>query len=360
MTTIANPLNSDFLNIVQEKSNKVTFITCYGIGSSGEDSVATDDERFQFEEFDYSSQGIIKDIFHLIKDARALSNDEFLKTSREPRTKELCVKIKAALTAGRYVILIGISHGSLIMYNACLRLMCDIQINHEHMKKLRLYTIGSPQYPITRFFRPYENNGIYNLINFYHHADKMLSAINNPLSWVLKFKIPKEIGKRISSNDVNPTICPENSHQLLFDKKNRVVTNFYDLRETIASVSSKETAKISNEVYHVSPINLYPLIAPCLDKTAAINIGYQFFLKTLHFISHYAKPVSGEKSFKILYEQYKKQNANGGAIKERISLISSKQTSYVVRKDAQNKKYIFISKQRVYLSDIRGKYRYIR
>ena len=97
--------------------------------------------------------------------------------SRPKRIRMIVDKIKAKLLDDDYptVVLIGFSHGALILHGAILRLMCCIDVTSVHLNKIRFYTVGAPRYPSPLLLKAYESESETHLYNVYHQNDQMLN-----------------------------------------------------------------------------------------------------------------------------------------------------------------------------------------
>jgi hypothetical protein len=101
----------------------------------------------------YISKGEINDIFTLKDDVNTLTNKSFLEPikNRKERLNNIFKIIKSVILKNNFdennfdeYILIGMSHGTLIMYSVLLKLEVDIEISHDLLKKLRFYPISPP------------------------------------------------------------------------------------------------------------------------------------------------------------------------------------------------------------------------
>lgn len=90
---------------------------------------------------DYNSKGITADMMTLLNDLKT----ETVKT-RSDRLKQLITSIKSAINIYSKVILIGCSHGSLIMYSALVEVEADPSVHFDHLKKLYFYAVTPPKF----------------------------------------------------------------------------------------------------------------------------------------------------------------------------------------------------------------------
>lgn len=182
----------------ESRINEV-YILCHGVGNyTGFDNRVIDPSKDHvFQLLDYRSlvkEGGIRNIFYvcdwlaLLWDLKMLNKKETasksIQLSRPNQIKKLVELIKEYLTKTINLTLIGVSHGSLLMHAAILRL--QVELSPELLRKLntiiRFYTIGSPRHPLPQLFakvtiaNPINEYGYatYPLINFYHKDDHML------------------------------------------------------------------------------------------------------------------------------------------------------------------------------------------
>ena len=247
---------SHIKNIAIPNDVKVAYILCPGMGNNTINVYYTHHGN-HYELFNYGAEdsvmGYCSDVICLIRDILSLRKNEI--TGKNPlnaieakigRLKRLVTRIKLLLISpDQYarVVLLGLSHGALLMYGAILRLLCDVELNRSHYEKLRIFTVGAPIYPPSTLLLPYEkdqsinllnilnnynrqkpppkNNTVcVNLYNIYHKLDGMLNNTNkvkllqivcklrNP--FVLKLKMSKynvniDLSERIILHDICPT-----------------------------------------------------------------------------------------------------------------------------------------------------------
>lgn len=96
--------------------------------------------------FPYASSGFIQDFACLVNDAFHLSRGDFTKLKHTQRLNDLVALLKELVQDKKNtrVITSGISHGTIIMYAALLKIIADPAIDFQDLKKLRFYPVSSP------------------------------------------------------------------------------------------------------------------------------------------------------------------------------------------------------------------------
>jgi len=128
----------------------VSIISMNGVGSkefiSNQKSFGPD---FTHDIVDYDSGGIIGDVRKLINDIKLVAKKDIntiKKTSIEDRLTNLVRTIKKEVQDpyNRIVVLLGFSHGSLIMFRALAMVEADVTVSHEDLQKLCFYAVSPP------------------------------------------------------------------------------------------------------------------------------------------------------------------------------------------------------------------------
>jgi hypothetical protein len=255
------------LDIVQETA----FITCGGMTTKTEYNrfvypyvQGTDTFDVHFENFDYDSSNLIMDFFHLLTDMKTIKYKEGI-TTRLPRVQELSQKIKSYLLMVNIqkVILIGGSHGSLLMRGAFMLLLLDPTLNFDHYNKIHIYSIGSPQALPSSLIEPYECTSKpqkYKLVNIYNRRDPTLG--NKIYSSILKLVAPSTfpiLKKNSNTNKVQSSELLTPSENFATD---RIIINEYDIKNyffpCFGTYCNKSTNFESNPTYYYHS-NLYSL-----------------------------------------------------------------------------------------------------
>jgi len=360
-----------------------TFIMCKGVGSYLKDTCRIKLKRnIKFVTFNYESETqqklyrspfIVLDVLCLFNDMKQLAktedgyhNNDILK-KRTDRLTNLVSQIKTALMddSMNNIVLIGISHGSILMHAAILRLQIELH-DVSLMRKIHFYTIGSPRHPQPWLLSQYEKGRSMKLINFYDVRDKVLQNFT-PVLKFFKARNPfmNNIGYKYSL--VNIGSLP------VFD----VDSFFRIIRHTNESVLTALTpvSNYHNDLYHINTYMLYPLFLDTLYlQEFEAGIRDKNYIGYINELKYDDSPLWGLFFNDTPWELFRKDkdgltqgiqpcspNEGGGYNgKRRIILIATKK-KYIVRIDKDNKKkYVLMGKQnKVYLRDIRGTYRYL-
>lgn len=305
-------------------------------------------KNVHFVNVTYASRGMTRDAISLRSNSMSLrSGSPDIANGRESQRRlfELINKIKMYLTSEmNKVIVIGVSHGSLLVHAAFLKLQMDIDLTPENLSKLHIYTIGSPRY-LPKGLLPEGR-----LLNFYHVKDKMIRLVN-----MLPFggcKVPdlqqaEEQLKR-AFHDSETSLQPG---EHLYDPDNAIVyvnkRNFQPDNITTPVVQDYYYMPISESrvsptfdlaLFHAYPYILYPIM----------DFNTRYAMSELTFFDNTNNP------FKLV-DCHGTAASQGGANKKQHIKYQNK--VYKIRKDKVGK-YITIKKVKTYLKEIRGKYRY--
>lgn len=176
---------------VRTQSTKI--IVMHGLGTKLNNGNDTANNKITL--CNYASKGIFKDALTLMKD---LKNTNSKTTTRRERLDGLITAIQESLANPKYtqVILIGFSHGSMIMYAALVEIEANIDIPCCQLKKLRFYAVSPPT------FFPANTLSYNRLVNtlpfahlqyqndpFYNKCVKFEGTVNNILMKIAKKKV---------------------------------------------------------------------------------------------------------------------------------------------------------------------------
>lgn len=365
-------------------SNHV-FVIMYGVGSGSIDVCKMSTvlgERIIYKVVDYSSNGIIADLKNLKLTANALTegktgpSDLF---SRE-RIFRLKTTIKDFLKDGKNVTAIGVSHGSLILHGAILKLQMDMDVNQSMLNHLNVLTVGSPRYLPKDLLLPIKQTSqsspapapiqIEKVLNFYHKRDSYIRKLHilasKPGS---SFRVPdlskvklkpemktEQVTKEFKSVQVTVFDTAKHNESYIYDANNGIVIvckdNYRNPEEPFTEKSDEYFVPHTFEedlvmkfipffrnacLYHATCYNLYPIM------------DYPLMF-------HATNPKI--KNNTDYYFKYCEQQQNGGGTNIYIKYMDKRCRVYL----ENNTKMKYIKKQgnKVYLKDVKGKYRYIK
>jgi hypothetical protein len=281
--------------------------------------------------------GILDDVYTLLKDGHNLKYHNTI--SQDFHSHARLFKLQNAIKKFilmenlNQVILIGASHGSLIVHGAFLKLQMDHEVLPIHLAKLKIFTIGSPRY-LPKGLLP-------NLLNFYHVQDDMIHFVKklNIVSFISGFRVP-DLAK--IAKDVLQIDCNSLKHEHAYDADNALVyvnkCNFvkqgdagkqgYNYNNYLAPYYEDGLDKDKKKyIFHSSIHNLYPIM----------NYDTRLFMDP-----------------KTIYLEKTDCNMSGGASKQ---YVKYKEKFYKLRENKKGK-YILVLRAKTYLTTIRGKYRY--
>ena len=362
-----------------------------GVGASDK-PVKKVHQKYIYDILDYETMGIIPDTLELINNIRNLykrRNEDGMK--RIKRLESIVDLIISYEAQGRsQIILLGISHGSIIFHLALLRLKTRFLFNPEILKKIILVTVGSPNPPPGMLLHKYEKaeKGAVHYYNFYHRSDivlnqpiiklglKILAKAENPFitQWTFKSKWPfkskgavhpKPNGEVDSSGQSGQSgQYPLINHPV--DVVNPIIK--YNIVKRICMIQHDLGIQFKDVGSHVSHMLAYPFFFKNLYTNSILNgknINIPLALGTK--IDYTQKDTAEYKLMQaicfqgILYGLWY-GDSFGGSVVVRHKYIELKKTQkkYIVHVDRKfNKPYIRVSNQRVFLCDIRNTYRYI-
>lgn len=265
---------------IDVRSSKTKIILIHGLGTKLNPRTNTSGDKITL--CNYASKGVLIDVVTLMKD---LKTGE-IKTRRK-RLDDLISTIKTAISEAKYdqVVLIGCSHGSMIMYGALVEIEADITVPLPYLNKLRFYAISPPT-----FFPA--NTLSYNMLPgtlafahihykddpFYNKSVQFPNTINNIFMKIAKKKVIHRVSSYYDQvlNTINGT-APANkcffydqSRQTLFllpflGSDNSLLTDKnYGYRYYVASDTLKGPL-------HASVNMLYPFMVYFEIATAVIQ-----------------------------------------------------------------------------------------
>lgn len=372
-----------------EPPRTTVYIVATGLGTYvGENLLHADTENV-YQLFDYGSPVenkwyklpfIVYDFACLIKDIGAANENNPNKAANPNRLEALCDMIINYYNNGyKNIVLVGISHGSLIINAAILRLQIELD-KHDIFDKIKFYTIGSPRYPNPWLLRKYEqilntldiksHLNSYKLLNFYDQGDAMLYK-NKGILKIFKGRNP--FIKNTNGNKVSPnpsTTTNKENKPYTFNPNTRIIFNKFDLSKITP------VATYGENLNHINTYMMYPLYVPNIDVSDYDKIKYDtrpllgLFSADMEFCKTYGE----NKLYDIT--QYKDNSLkevsvcpsstkSGGGNKKSSRKIQISKTgkTFTVRTDKDTrKKYIVEGKDktRVYLGDLKGKYKYVQ
>jgi hypothetical protein len=351
-----------FLNNIKWKSEtgpkSDVFIQCEGLGSNFEYKCFNYPKQLsppanppppttKIIYFNYASKGLLHDALTLVRDLKQPDGNLI---TRKERLDSLVSLIRTYITNRNVakVGLLGISHGSLLMHAAIVRLKCDITLTREDLNKLHLYTIGSPKYPHPNLLIAFEEQHLKH-VNFYHKLDEKVQQVRFLFG-------ARHHARHFATGNISYQQYPN-------DSQTNTIFDINIARRIIVHMQPSEFIRNGHDVmYHASQYMLYPLFE---SRTNTGNNGYNVrnnvqngniaFYKgslcyPLFWAAYFDKmPSLGDKCDLPALE-------GGGAPKKAV-VFNKKQ--YVVKTDkSSKKKYITVKRAKVFLKDIKGKYKY--
>ena len=139
-----------------------------------------------FEYVPYGTQGIPKDVIQARRDLKSIAKSPSISTitaSARERLTFLVDAIKKYLTNPtiKYVVTIGVSHGSILLHAAVLKLKMNLNLEKSHLDKLCVYTQGSPRYLPLELLPPLptptDQKPFARVMNFYHVNDQLIRTL---------------------------------------------------------------------------------------------------------------------------------------------------------------------------------------
>jgi hypothetical protein len=394
-----------FLNIC-EIHDDAAIIYCEGLGTTSNQGVYTNPDApntFTYINIDYDTRGLIPDLFVLHQNIRVLKkyNDhqyqETLKNMKNmkniSRSKRLesIVDIIIQHKDKTQIILFGISHGSIILHLALLRLKTRSDFTDDLMKRIVFVTVGSPHPPPGMLMHKYENESIH-YYNFYHKDDVVLKnffvkwGLSNISRAINFFTLPLQSSKG-QVVPYNYESFPINSSQplIIFDATRRfcIIQHYIPFYINMNGINTHASPLLAypfffkqlytnGEKYKLFMPTTVPLLTDAF--TNFINkdyttLDYNIYSKSLDYALRFSicdygilsdlrgMKDAGNEGSAFISAAVPARNQGGGY--KSLELKKTKQT-YIVHTDKKlNKPYIRVSNRRVYLCDIRNRYRYI-
>lgn len=365
------PTSSEALSTLMNINTPRVYIHIEGMGTNDpslcRSYTSSNKDVSIFEYISYGSKSIFLDLASAIENIRRVAHEippsNKMLLGRK-RLHELENRLVYYLTKTKdiNIVVVGISHGSIIVHSAILKLKMhlDSTIQDNLNKRVTIVTLGSPRYLPVKLL---SSGKIY---NFYNIEDPLVFKLSS-LPYV---KVPSLDSINIDK-DINPAIekstnAPENYNKDELPKyyynKNkgivlvRNIEAFVDVYYPEFNYGKKpeDTFKEYSDIakYHCCPFNFIPLMDVSIvamlmsyfrdkDEDKALKAKGSYITDCNNPPLPLPKPLpeGGAKSTKthILYRPNKRQ--------------------YKV-KDSHGK-YITIQKQKAYLKDIRGKFIYI-
>ena len=327
----------NYCNVFKEKT---AFIIIEGVGSFG-DKVCIKVGTQQYYKVAYNSQGTFNDILAARHDTNNIAKGSLAaRPNTLDRLRNLTTKIIGYLNNQEFdkVVIIGCSHGALIVYGALLRV--QMMVESDLIKtKLYVFTIGSPYYIPKDLLLNDQNTP--KLLNAYCADDKYIKCINFLPSWMVCTKLPK--------NKTPPNVpLYDESKAILIVPKTFYNGKVIDFDRRVFPEDILGQFNYESEYYtHTTPYILSPVFSDCDSLGILENIGTPNYL-----ISNLG--VKG----------CDKQGGAKSSVNVRVKLLKTNKT-YKVYVNSAGKKYVKFrgtkgSGENVLLSSIRGKYRYVR
>lgn len=370
---------------IRKSYPKTVFITIRGVGTNEKDSSRMITARTKtvglmyFINVDYESFLVPIDIIHAGIDIHRIGSQN-KKITRGERLNKLTTIIKESLSNKdiKNVIVIGNSHGSILVHAAVLKLRMDVLCD-KYINKLCVWTFGSPRY-LPQGLLPYMPDGFLSdlprVLNVYNVLDPYIRKLYFLRMIMTSLQVPNlnNIDTNYAfleypqtTNDANDAnyanYANANANALKEKPKYYYEQNkgflFVKNSEYYSNANNLEFSKIKGSIvkYHVTLLNLFPL----LDQY------YLYIIDFPHWVDN-DNPMcnlNGMIKYIITYEKGSSNtssscatSSNGGTIRKHLYLCDNRKKSYIVKIDS-NGKYIIIGGKKVYLRNIRGKYRYL-
>lgn len=256
-------------------------------------------------------------------------------------------------TPPRPVIVIGLSHGSVVTHTVILRLKMDPDITTEQLGRLYVLTLGSPQYlPVDLLPAPGEGQRP-KIINVYNMDDEIVNIFHNRTiegnKTTLGTMTRGLFAKAFITNRVPPKSQWDNIKTSLIGQLtsfgNPLAVGAYDTMKSIYYIKFRDLS----EPNHANWRSLCHIIDNAkIDIPAPNNtIG-----ALLNFIFHPQIFLTRKEASTVIV---------GGMMHPVVITMLKDKKTYKVKEDRQTKqKYIMMNKVKTYLKDLKGKYRYVR
>lgn len=289
----------------------------------------------------YFSKGPNTDFLAAIGDIWHKANYD----DEKPRHRALYNIVTTCLEMGKNVILSAVSHGSVIVHAILLKLKID-GVRLDNLKAV--ITIGSPQYIPWGVLPVIPNRSgsgklVSRIVNLYNVDDIWLNnEFNNRLfKLFMPLKVPKLKIVRNMDEALTTKFTGFNGNEVVHgDFKDGLVFVKFDYETDFGHRSYQEASDkqyVFGLACHTSHRNMEAVLPASITQH-------------IHYVGE-SKDCPPEIT----------RLFGGGATNKKQSIVYlPTKKHYSVRLDKQKRKYITMNKQKVYISDIRGKYRYQR
>lgn len=349
---------SDHKMLYSNNDPSTVFIMIEGMGTTSQDTCRVIENKnsktmYMFNNVNYDSKNIVFDTFRAVGDLNEISTSGSLnnygKLGRSDRLNKLTKIIKDRLNSHfNRVIVVGTSHGSLLVHGAILKIKMDPECD-IHIDKLRIWTLGSPRY-LPQKLLPLPDDEP-RILNFYNTLDPVVRALFTGMQFLTSVQVPNL--KALKDNSTGWKYCAEDDNYEIVDEptKDRAKYIYKDGIVYLKNVEKyneniNENFKLwgAASKYHGSYYNFFPLIDFILMYVMHTN-EWKNRTKELPITSYSVNTVCDSQS-------------GGSKSKETIYLCANKK-KYIVKKDKYGH-YVTIKNVKVHLSEIKGKYRYVK
>lgn len=378
--------------------NKTAIISIAGMGSD----IPTMCKKLRgfnvyYHNLNYNTGGLFKDFGALRKDSNGLDktspNYSLVSHERMYLLMNLMKKYLLKYNIDN-VVVIGFSHGSLLVHGAFLKLQMDMdsQLQENIKTKLKIYTIGSPRYlPQGLIPRTEITNSILpplqplqplqptppTLLNFYHVKDPFVTLLNKikiiPGSKVPDLNLLRNIKPNFikecpieysNNNQQDPEHYYDSTNALVFVNRCNYmpdhITDIYDdmLPNYFMPLWYKKVKEFimnNAKLYHASGYILYPIMDFYTRYFLATPKTMRKPNRDVVFITLDSTHGGGAKAAKAAKAD-KAAKASKVTKTSKVPHIQYQDKVYPVKKDAVGK-FITVGKNKTYLTTIKGKYR---
>lgn len=203
---------------------------------------------------------------------RLHSNKQFSEEPRKiNRLTNLTNAIKISIMNNIYkqVVVIGSSHGALLVHGAILKLKMDLSIDENlHLGKLTIITLSSPRFIPKGLLK---NEKVF---NFYNTQDKLIHIYRKCRFLVDYLEVPDEPTFDWISEALKDKSVSQSENQIKFEETNKPNRPNYKYKESKGVVFVKDihlyclgTSEVWESMqehlfgwYHAIPYNLFPLL----------------------------------------------------------------------------------------------------
>ena len=368
------------------------FISISGVGSQSTGNTCIDSVTTgcRYIDVKYGTKGVVRDAIAAFQDMRCVNNQCAFRVGNhnkdtQERVKNLTRAIVDCLTRDKYkyVVVIGCSHGSLIVHAAFLHV--QMMVARELLaNKLFIFTVSSPYY-LPKDLVPQATRGrLPKLVNAYHKKDPLVNTLQFSLLCNKLYNLSCSKVPDLSMVKPDTTFYSAAVVSFWLDK-----VSLFKKKKTLYTLREAHTGK-----YHYDPINATMVIdgnahiqALVENTPLAVNDirKWEIFEKpSMRY--HHATTYLLVPMFAASYLTHLRAIENTVPIsmaiqeekskKEKVwdrfyTLCSDEQASSIIRLTDTKRthkvyerndgtKYIKVSGENVLLSSIRGKYRYVR